>query len=68
MVNLYINAKTKKQELLISNKQISAQLMLASALMELHDENPFKSKSYNSASQIIDNSVDYTIIQIGTDA
>ena len=29
--------------------------------MELHDENPFKSKSYNSAAQIIDNSVSHDL-------
>lgn len=29
--------------------------------MELHDENPFKSKSYNSAAQIIDNSISFDL-------
>lgn len=46
----------------MTNKQIRNQLQLASSLMELHDENPFKAKSYNSAAQIIDNTISFNLV------
>lgn len=35
--------------------------------MELHGENPFKAKSYNSAAQIIDNTINYNLNQVAVE-
>lgn len=51
----------------MTNKEIRNQLQLVSMLMELHDENPFKAKSYASAAQIIDNVIDYPLEGLAAD-
>ena len=45
----------------MTNKEIRNQLLLASSLMELHGANAFKAKSYNSAAQIIENTVQFSL-------
>ena len=51
----------------ITNNYIKNQLLLASSLMELHGENSFKAKTYNSAAQIIDNTIYFDLNEISVE-